>query len=328
MTGTQEDIRERAEELAENADYKIKTNYLYNKITSAGIILRRVWWGDKDVRYLQKPLISYLFEDEQPHVVGRIEGGVLSIRSLEDNREEVLHLTDVNEDATDKSRISLLMVSDIRVLLVRNHRNLEEDSVISIPLNNIEKFSTDTSGGFFIDELTIETGDFLYEFEGVKHYLGMSEETISKYKEIDKNMPELHEEQYIAGRSRFICTKCKEDIDRDATRCPHCGFAPKEKEKGALWDTTGGLLGWTPIGMAMLAKSASDKSKAMEPVTESVEERNPRQFNDGGESSEEEHTPDKNDALHKIEKLNELREKGAITEEEYEDKKSSLLEEI
>lgn len=66
----------------------------------------------------------------------------------------------------------------------------------------------------------------------------------------------------------FVCKKCKEEVSRDAEKCPHCGYYPGGGGKGALWHGTALATSFTPIGWAMMAKGASDELKSKSGVAE------------------------------------------------------------
>jgi hypothetical protein len=121
------------------------------------------------------------------------------------------------------------------------------------------------------------------------------------------------------GPTKSVCRECREKISPEVKRCPHCGWKPKKR--GGLWWGTTAVMAFNPIGWALGAKGASDNLKAKKGVSEDVA------ISPEAESSttaeEMEMTP-----TERLERINELKEDGIITEEEFEAKKEELLGQI
>jgi DNA-directed RNA polymerase subunit M/transcription elongation factor TFIIS len=121
------------------------------------------------------------------------------------------------------------------------------------------------------------------------------------------------------NNSTHICRECHKEVSPDVQRCPECGYKPEKK--GILWKLVTVVMIFNPIGWAMGAKSASDGIKSAKGVTKTVNKK--------GQSSDSETGEDNSKTLtEKIHELRELREKGLITESEFNNKKEELLEEL
>ncbi|MFC7027256.1 SHOCT domain-containing protein [Halomicroarcula sp. GCM10025324] len=119
---------------------------------------------------------------------------------------------------------------------------------------------------------------------------------------------------------KSICRECRTEISPNVKRCPNCGWKPKKR--GGLWWGTTAVMSLNPIGWAMGAKGASDNIKASKGVSKEV----PANETDGTE--EEVEVSSESDPTDTLERLNELRNQGAITEAEFERKKKELLDRI
>lgn len=165
---------------------------------------------------------------------------------------------------------------------------------------------------------------------GISVMFGMSKDRWLKLeganKDYDLDYNKRHKNSSTSSETEAICRECQSKIPKGAVRCPNCGWKPEKKSK--LWWGASAWLSLTPlfpVGWAMGAKGASDKHKASKGVSKEVpsggteEKENSKE--DAPESSEVEPT----DAL---EKLNELKNQGVITETEFEEKKKELLDRI
>lgn len=130
---------------------------------------------------------------------------------------------------------------------------------------------------------------------------------------------ELDESAEPAADTTAVCRECRQEVSRDVNRCPHCGWKPKKR--GGLWWGTTAVMSLNPIGWAMAAKGAKDNHEAKKGVWE--ETAAPPESD-----SPPDHQPEATDPLTKLERLNELKEAGAIEEAEFEEKKQELLEEL
>ena len=120
--------------------------------------------------------------------------------------------------------------------------------------------------------------------------------------------------------TKSICRECHEEISSSVNRCPNCGWKPKKR--GGLWWGTTAVMSLNPIGWVMGAKGASDNLKASKGVSKEVS------ANETREAQEEIEIPPESDRTDTLERLNELRNQGAITEAEFEAKKEELLDRI
>jgi Flp pilus assembly protein TadB len=128
------------------------------------------------------------------------------------------------------------------------------------------------------------------------------------------------ETQKSDDSTKSVCRECHSEISSDVKRCPNCGWKPKKR--GGLWWGTTALMSLNPIGLVMGAKGASDNYKASKGVSKEV------QSADTDDTEEEIELPSESDPTDTLERLNELRNQGAITEAEYEAKKQELLDRI
>jgi len=119
--------------------------------------------------------------------------------------------------------------------------------------------------------------------------------------------------------SVYVCRECHEEISPDVQRCPNCGWKPEKK--GGLWWGTTALMSFNPIGWAMGAKGVSDSAKASKGVAKKV--------NKTEEATDDETTEgNAKTPTEKLDELGSLREKGIITEEEFEKKKKEILKQF
>lgn len=128
-----------------------------------------------------------------------------------------------------------------------------------------------------------------------------------------------HQQSNSSEHTESVCRECREKISSDVNRCPHCGWKPKKR--GGLWWGATAVMSFNPIGWALGAKGASDNIKARKGVSEEVPASS--KDADSDESEEKDISP-----TEKLERINELKEQGAITEEEFEEKKKQLLDKI
>lgn len=125
----------------------------------------------------------------------------------------------------------------------------------------------------------------------------------------------------LAGdeESRYICRECKEEVAPDVERCPNCGWKPKKR--GGIWWGTTALTSLSPIGWIMGAKGAKDNLKASKGVAKRLE-------GDRLDSAPQiEGNPDE-DITRRLKRIEELHEEGLITDSEYEEKRSEILDGI
>lgn len=245
-----------------------------------------------------------MFEDEQPEYILTLSSAL--------GEEIVCEAGDIDIDI---DQYALLAFTDRRILIVVNQKR--GDNKYSIPFDAVEDVYVDS--GFLKHKLVIETksGNKLRLIGGGSKSLKKS---VASYVEMTEGVmqDELEESHHPPEgelKSEYVCRKCKQKIDQNANRCPHCGFAPKDKKKGALWHATGLATSFSPIGWAMMAKGTEDEMAARESVGEELE----------NVVQSQEETEQSTSPLDKIEKLAELRDTGAISEEEYEEKKKNEL---
>jgi hypothetical protein len=245
-----------------------------------------------------QPLISYLLKDEQPHHMYPIGGIKISGA---DSAESGC--------AVHRGKV---VVTNMRVLVV-TYQELSDD-VVSIPLSLIENIGFDKNY-LRTSWLNIYTDDYEYSIS-----------TTGKPKKILKNIESMEavnqaqvEEVYQIGTSEtnFVCSKCRENVPPDAEKCPHCGYYPGKGGKGGLWNATAVATSWHPIGMGMLAKSAADSHRARKGIAEEV-----------AASNEAENADEDEDDFDKLERLSELNDKGVLSDEEFEEKKEEILDQL
>lgn len=129
-----------------------------------------------------------------------------------------------------------------------------------------------------------------------------------------------NQESGSTDQTAHICRECHEEISPDVERCPHCGWKPKKR--GGLWWGTTALMSFNPIGWVMGAKGASDSYKASKGVAKEA-----AVTPDESPGKTEEQTA-KRDPAERLERLSKLKEDGIITEDDFEEKKEELLEEM
>lgn len=142
-------------------------------------------------------------------------------------------------------------------------------------------------------------------------------------KQFDKSIQEMADESnqnQSNSPTKSICRECHAEISSEVKRCPNCGWKPKKR--GGLWWGTTAVMSLNPIGWALGAKGASDNYKASKGVAKEV------QATDQKETEENEVTQSEVKPADALERINELKEQGVITEEEFEEKKKELLEQI
>jgi len=140
-------------------------------------------------------------------------------------------------------------------------------------------------------------------------------------RDYDESYTERH--NITVSDTKAICRECHEEISPHVERCPNCGWKPKKR--GGLWWGTTAAMSLNPIGWVMGAKGASDNYKASKGVSKEVPAG---ETNDRGESEENVEVSSEADPTDTIERLNKLRKQGAITEAEFEEKKTELLDRI
>lgn len=147
-----------------------------------------------------------------------------------------------------------------------------------------------------------------------KRWMGLS--IMSSPSELARNTQEDDSD----NSTKSVCRECHEEISPGVKRCPNCGWKPKKR--GGLWWGTTAVMSLNPIGWALGAKGASDNLKASKGVSKEV----PKTETD--DTEEEVELSSETDPTDTLERLNELRNQGAITESEFEAKKEELLDRI
>lgn len=142
----------------------------------------------------------------------------------------------------------------------------------------------------------------------------------SEFEEGKQEVQSVEENSTQRKPTKLVCRECNQEIPTEAKRCPHCGWKPKKR--GGLWWATTAAMSLNPIGWAMGAKGASDKYKASKGVSKEV----PAPGHDKADETPSNST--ENDPTDTLERLNELKEQGVITESEFEEKKTELLDQI
>ncbi|PSP76931.1 hypothetical protein BRC81_11335 [Halobacteriales archaeon QS_1_68_20] len=194
----------------------------------------------------------------------------------------------------------------------------------SIPLSAVTDVELKT--GLILSRIVFETANGnRYEIQSLSAK-STEAETVEFVERSDGNrqaeLDEAHHEP--DGELEYVCRECNGRIDEDATRCPHCGFAPEMKKKGAPWHGTALATSFSPLGWAMMAKGAADELAARGGVGEEVLVDGSETDGDVAETDEDTEV----DALDKLERLAELNDDGVISDEEFEQQKRELLEEI
>lgn len=253
------------------------------------------------------PPISYISDDEVPKYIYNY-----------DTNEILLSVDDKTSKITGKS---IIIITDLRFLVVNAKDGA--DDVYSIPLNNV--ISVDIHLGEPLKNLLYGSSNAInIEFEG--GYIQISGTRKKTLKNIaneisngdisrDGHLEYVH--YTVPSNVKYYCTKCAEEVAENATKCPHCGFSPTEKKKGALWHGTGLALAFSPIGWAMMAKGAADEVASKQNLSTAVPQNT---------SSIVESDSDDDDVISKLEKLTKLYESGTLTEEEFENLKSRIID--
>lgn len=263
------------------------------------------------VGFTNEPVLSYLFEEEQPHYIGGLQTGTKLNISGPEGTEEV--------KSEKYGGTGWFVVTNMRVLILVNAP--EQDDVISIPLSLLnDNPDSNDQGVNLINErfklrttiLRMNTDNYSYELPKPG---GISDDALKYIRtESGVNQSELEEVHYFAAKETvFMCKKCKQEVSENAKKCPHCGYYPGKGGKGALWHLSSVFV-WP-----MAVKGAADEIRTRRGIAEErtvVSE----------DSSIEVDEP--YDPIGKIERLSELYDKGIISEKEFEQKKGELLDEI
>jgi len=262
-----------------------------------------------------KPIISYLFDDEQPHYIYKLQ----SMKNV------TIHIKNTGEknqlSSPTLNPTGWFAVTDHRFLIIVNGET--EDDVISIPLNKINKTKYDNKR-FRGTTIWIDTDNYKYKINYPK---SAPEQAITYIRNYNKT-PEkdLEEQHYITNKQTVIvCKKCREEVPDDAKKCPHCGYYPGSGGKGSLWHGTALATSWTPIGMAMLAKGAADEARTRRGVAEEI---GVTDANANDDDNDDDAQTGSEDSFEKLERLNELKEQGILSEEEFQKKKEEILDDI
>lgn len=169
-------------------------------------------------------------------------------------------------------------------------------------------------------EIREETSNYGFSLEGLYCANCGYEPEQSEVLDDIEGMPLVGDgENATDNKSVYVCRECHEEVSPDIKRCPNCGWKPKKK--GGLWWGATALMSLNPIGWAMGAKGASDGIKAGKGVAKKV---NKTEKTPDSETREDNSKP----PTEKLDELGELREKDVITEEEFEEKKKELLNQI
>jgi hypothetical protein len=289
MTG--DDIVSRAEELVEKAEGEtVEVSKLINGENSSWKISR-----------LNEPLISYLLEGEQPHHIHQ----ALSVK---------INGSETVETSCGPTE-GLMVFSNMRIL-VALCQDMTDD-LISIPLGSIDSVNYEKPGIIRKGKFVIRTKNREYI---IKMYKKLSGESLSFISNTEGTNQSKIKEDYQIGppETDLICRKCKEKVSPEARKCPHCGYYPGKGGKGALWHGTALATSFSPVGWAMMAKGAADGARTRRGIAEEVK----------AEDASKDNQARRKDSFEKIERLNELKEQGALSEEEFQQKKEEILEEI
>lgn len=250
---------------------------------------------------LNEPLISYLLEDEQPHHIH--PAPKVEIKGSETIRTSCL------------AHRGLMVLSNIRVLVVL-YQDMTDD-VISIPLSSINSVDYNEGGLVRRPKLTIYTEDHRYRIVTTKKMSRESLEAITNTKGVNQSRIK---EGYQVGppETDLVCKECRKKVSPDARKCPHCGYYPGKGGKGSLWHGTALATSFSPVGWAMMAKGAADEARTRRGIAEEVEATD---TNDNAQTESE-------DSFEKLERLNELKEQGVLSDEEFQKKKEEILDQI
>lgn len=251
-----------------------------------------------------QPVISYILESEQPHFIFQITPDTTAI-------------TISGSDGTIESNPNegygpggWFVVSDMRVLMIVNAPH--EDEVISIPLgSNIVSVKLEDNGFLRGTNLVIDTQDYKYKLLEPHKFNNEALRYIRN--ECGANQSEVEEVHYLSEReTEFMCKKCKQEVSPDAKKCPHCGYYPGKGGKGALWHLSSVFV-WP-----MAVKGAADEIRTRRGIAEESAKTQEEAVND----------PADEDPFETIERLKELYENGAISDEEFQSKKEEILDRL
>jgi hypothetical protein len=144
-------------------------------------------------------------------------------------------------------------------------------------------------------------------------------------KKINMKLEEVVEEVEIEEEERTaICRECKQEVSSKASRCPHCGWKPKKR--GMLYWTGTTFLSFTPVGWIFAAKGAKDEIEGERGMSKKVGELS--EGSDPTPVDKEKNPEESSTQVEKIQELNELKQQGIISEDEFEAKKNELLDEL
>lgn len=189
-------------------------------------------------------------------------------------------------------------------------------TVISVPLAILFSI-TFISGPSFAFLILVSLS---WMFAAFSLYFRVSERRAMRFHKQLQKMADESQQNSSDSSVKSVCRECHEEVSPDVKRCPNCGWKPKKR--GGLWWGTTAVTSLTPIGWALGAKGASDNYKAAKGVSKEVQAKNEKP------SEEAEIQSSKRDLTETLERLNELKERGVITEDEFEEKKKEILEEI
>ncbi|MFC7203419.1 SHOCT domain-containing protein [Haloferax namakaokahaiae] len=147
-----------------------------------------------------------------------------------------------------------------------------------------------------------------------------TERDMMEYNKNSQEMADEDQQNTSRGSMVSVCRECHEEVSPNVKRCPNCGWKPKKR--GGLWWGATAVTILSPIGWALGAKGASDNYKASKGVAKKVQVENEDQ------QMETDQQYPKGDPTETLIRLNELKNEGVITQDEFEEKKIELLNKI
>lgn len=247
------------------------------------------------------PVISYLYEGEQPHFIftSGLNSDPVEVRSQDGGVEVV-----------DPGAYKTFgVITDERILLIIGQE--DGDEFVGLPFDAI-KYATYQRESLAEHVLEVGTGRLRYlvnvaenanEVESAFEYLST--------RDVDREAP--------STSMVPVCRECREQISPDAETCPHCGFSPKEKKKSKLWWGGTAALSMSilsPVGWALAARGVADHAAANQEVWE--EEPAPSTGSEEGGAG--------TDLIGDLERLAALRDDGSLTPDEFEELKREILD--
>lgn len=245
---------------------------------------------------LNNPFVTYLFKDEQIQVAGTdmvmiVEGEGINV--------------ELNIESGAKT--SVYAFTDKRFLIVTGSTGC--DSLYSIPYSNIVEYSVSSGGIISSSKCEFRTSNNEYKITEAIN------DRVKKLFETNKgeNLPEVS----IDCESVIVCTKCHEKVGRDAEKCPHCGYFPDDR-------TTIAAIKNHPVGVCAgyeYIEIENSPSKLEWFETESIVSSN-----GNSQNSSQQYTTDQPED--RLRKLKQLYDDDLLSEDEYENKKKDILDEL